>query len=320
MRLILVLAAFWAAVSACAGRPTADPVGSGHAAAATTAAPGTATVTAARPSTHTPTPSPAASATHTPTPSATVRPSATSCAERRGRVNTLAVPSATLRYDIDARVYLPPCYTANQKRYPVLYLIHGLSYTEDQWERLGVATTADALIADGEIAPLIIVMPRDRKDTRFDPAFVDDLIPYVDEHYRTLDSRPYRAIGGLSRGAGWAIHLGLHYPDVFSRVGAHSPAVFFGDENNVLAYARAIDRTGQVPALYVDVGEGDANRQSAFWLDQVFTWFDFGHTYRLQPGAHTESYWSAHVDDYLRFYAADWLTPPVPTPTATVVE
>ena len=115
MRLLLVLAAFWAAVSACSGRPAADNNGSGHAATPTTAAPGTATVTAARPSTHTPTPAPAASATHTPTPSATVRPSATPCAERRGRVSTLAVPSATLRYDIDARVYLPPCYAAYQK-------------------------------------------------------------------------------------------------------------------------------------------------------------------------------------------------------------
>ena len=310
----------WAALAACAG-PTNSPAASGVARAAATAAPPTptlanptATLAATSPTDHTPTPQPTRAATATP------RPSRTPCAERRGRVASLAVPSPTLRYAIDARVYLPPCYTANEKRYPVLYLIHGLNYTEDQWERLGVAATADTLIAAGEIAPLIIVMPRDRKDTRLDPAFIDDLVPYVDEHYRTVALRSHRAIGGLSRGAGWSVHLGLRYPGVFGRVGAHSPAVFFGDENNVLAYARAVARDGPVPALYVDVGHNDGNRQSAFWLDQVFTWFDFGHRYLVQPGGHTERYWSAHVDDYLRFYAADWLKPPPPTATATVVD
>ena len=313
MRLAIVcLTALWAVLSACAGPAAADPNASAQAATL-----GTATLTFGMPSAS---PTPTQPLTPTPVFSATPRPSATPCAERRGKLYTLAVPSPTLRYDIDARVYLPPCYGANQKRYPVLYLIHGLNFTEDQWERLGLATTVDALIAGGEIAPLIIVMPRDRKDTRFDPAFVDDLIPHVDEHYRTLPQRAYRAIGGVSRGGGWSIHLGLHYPNQFGRVGAHSPAVFFGDENSVLQWTRAIAKDGPVPALYVDVGEGDAQRQSAHWLDQVFTWFDFDHTYIVQPGGHTEKYWSAHVDDYLRFYAADWLNPPEPTATPTVVD
>jgi enterochelin esterase-like enzyme len=218
----------------------------------------------------------------------------------------VAVPSATLRYAIDSLVYLPPCYASSDERYPVLYLVHGLGFTEDQWVRLGAAETADALIAAGEIAPLIIVMPRDRLDSRLDPAFVNDLVPYVDAAYRTLDEGPYRAIGGLSRGGGWAMHLGLKYPQVFGRVGGHSPAIFLGDEDNVLEYVRRAAREGPVPALYVDVGEGDGQRQSAFWLDQLFTWFEFGHTYLVQPGGHTEAYWERHVPDYLRFYAADW--------------
>jgi enterochelin esterase-like enzyme len=235
-------------------------------------------------------------------------------------VLTLTVPSAVLNYDIDTELYLPPCYASSGERYPVLYLIHGLNFTEDQWVRLGVADAADAMSADGEIAPLIIVMPRDRKDTRFDPAFVTDLVPYIDATYRTKAEAGYRAIGGLSRGGGWSIHLGLRYPQLFGRVGAHSPAVFFGDETNVLAYARAVAKTGPVPALYVDVGEDDANRQSAAWLDQVFTWFNFGQTYLVQPGGHTEKYWSSHIDDYLRFYAAAWrlgLNPATPTPSLT---
>jgi enterochelin esterase-like enzyme len=249
---------------------------------------------------------PGSAAAPSPTALSLPDPTATPCAERQGQVSPVAVPSATLRYAIDTLIYLPPCYAGSDGRYPVLYLIHGLGFTEDQWVRLGAAETADELIAAGEIAPLIMVMPRDRRDSHLDPALVTDLVPFVDATYRTLADGPHRAIGGLSRGGGWSIHLGLRYPETFGRVGGHSPAVFLGDENNVLAYARAVARDGPVPVLYVDVGEGDAQRQSAIWLDQVFTWFNFGHTYLLQPGGHTEQYWSRHVADYLRFYAADW--------------
>jgi enterochelin esterase-like enzyme len=177
-------------------------------------------------------------------------------------------------------------------------------------------------MASGDIAPMIIVMPRDRKDIRLDPAFVVDLVPYIDAHYRTRAERAYRAIGGMSRGAGWAIHLGLRYPEVFGLVGAHSPAVFFGDETNILGYARADAKSGIAPTLYIDVGDNDSQgEQSAYWLNQISTWFGFGHTYIVQPGSHSEKYWTAHLPDYLRFYAHDWLHEPytpTPRPTATV--
>ncbi len=275
-----------------------------------------ATRTAAPTGTATPLPAPSATSTPALTNTPTRVPSPTPCAERQGTVITDTVPSAYLRYNIDLQVYLPPCYAVQpDERYPVLYLIHGLNFTEDQWVRLGAAETADALIAAGEIAPLVIVMPRDRRDVRLDPAFVTDLLPYVEATYRTLTDREHRAIGGLSRGGGWSIHLGLRYPELFGRVGGHSPAVFLGDENNILAYTRLIARDGPVPALYVDVGDTDAQRQSAIWLDQIFTWFEFGHTYLLQPGGHTEAYWSAHMADYLRFYAADWRDLPAPRPS-----
>lgn len=228
----------------------------------------------------------------------------------------MSFPSDTLNYNLDARIYLPPCYAASDQRYPVLYLIHGLNFTEDQWERLGAAQAADALIASGEIAPLIIVMPRDRLDDRLDRAFVNDLVPYIDANYRTLADRKYRAIGGLSRGAGWAIHIGLQFPAVFSRIGAHSPAVFFGDEDNILQWTHHLP-PDQIPAVYLDIGEDDSLVPSAVWFDQVLTWFKVQHTFLMQPGAHSESYWSAHVSEYLRFYAADWRNPaPLPASDA----
>src|ERR1041384_2161291 len=139
-------------------------------------------------------------------PSATLKPTltptATPCAETEGSVSQISIASDVFNYAIDTRLYLPPCYETSHAYYPVLYLIHGLNFTEDQWERLGATTAADDLITSGKIAPLIIVMPRDRLDDRLDPALVNDLVPYMDANYRTLTDRKYRAIGGLSRGAG----------------------------------------------------------------------------------------------------------------------
>lgn len=279
------------------------PAGSPDNAVALTATPG-ATATRAVP----PTATAAPTITARPLPTQPIGPTeADGCLETFGRVTSLQVPSPTLRYDIDVRLYLPPCYTGSGQRYPVLYLLHGLGFTENQWERLGTPAAADELIAAGEIAPLIIVMPRDRRDDRLDPALVKDLVPYIDANFATLAERPARAIGGLSRGGGWAAHFGLRYPELFGRLGLHSPAVFYGDENDLLEWARQL-KDKPKPAVYIDTGENDATIRSPTWLDQVFTWFQVEHTFIVQPGSHTEQYWTKHIRDYLRFYAADWRT------------
>lgn len=308
-------------LAACAAPAATPRPPAGLASAATQPAPSAtparlSTATAA-PATLAPSATTSATPTRSPTPAPNRTASPTPCAARGGVVRRIQVPSPTLRYDIDARLYLPPCYAASDERYPVLYLIHGLNFTEDQWLRLGAAETADALIAAGQIAPLIIVMPRDRRDSRLDPAFVDDLVPFIDAQYRTRNERAYRAIGGLSRGAGWAAHLGLRYPGLFGRIGLHSPAVFYGDETSLLQWTRTVAESGPVPAISMDIGDGDGQPQSARWLHQVFTWFDLEHAYLVQPGGHTERYWSAHVADYLRFYAAGWRSTRPPWRDAT---
>jgi enterochelin esterase-like enzyme len=315
----VILFLLCAALAACSPRPAASlgERGVAHAAAGepSTPTPPPTSFVPTLPLEWTPTPfPPRPSPTRPPIAEAlfAATPNRAPCTETQGTVTQISLPSDTLNYPIDARIYLPPCYAASDRRYPVLYLIHGLNFTEDQWERLGAPAAADVLAASGEIAPLIIVMPRDRRDARLDRAFVNDLVPYIDANYRTLADREHRAIGGLSRGAGWALHIGLQFPAVFSRIGAHSPAVFNGDENRLLQCTRHLP-PDQIPAIYIDTGEGDSLVRSAVWLDQVFTWFKVEHTFILQAGAHSEKYWSAHVSDYLRFYAADWRAP-VTTP------
>ena len=114
------------------------------------------------------------------------------------------------------RIYLPPCYDEQPElAYPVLYLIHGQTYTDTQWDRLGVPEIADRLIAAGEVAPFIVVMPRDRvwrepAEDHFGMAVEQSLIPWVDEHYRTIPDRAHRAVGGLSRGERGRFTWGFH--------------------------------------------------------------------------------------------------------------
>lgn len=206
---------------------------------------------------------------------------------------------------------MPPCYTQQfDRRYPVVYLIHGQSYNDDQWDRMGADETADTLIALGEMAPLILVMPRDRvwsppKEDMFGQAVVDELVPWVDDNYRTLPNRTFRAIGGLSRGASWAVHLGILHWEVFSAVGAHSLPVFPGDTNNIRDWLNAIPGES-MPRFFIDIAELDRWAVTASWFESVLTELDIPHVWHLYTGFHNEDYWQSHIEEYLRWYAEEW--------------
>ncbi len=208
-------------------------------------------------------------------------------------------------------IYLPPCYTeSTDSRYPVLYLLHGQTYNDDQWLRLGAAATADLIIAAGEIAPMILVMPYDRVWTQpsedpFGKILVEYLVPYIDGHYRTLPQRKFRAIGGLSRGGGWAIHLGFTRWDLFSAVGAHSPVVFWEDAPLLEQWLAALP-SDSLPRIFMDVGDREEDLNSALWLEGLLTQHDVPHEWYMYIGNHSEDYWRAHVEEYLRWYAAEW--------------
>ncbi|MEK7784043.1 MAG: alpha/beta hydrolase-fold protein, partial [Chloroflexota bacterium] len=157
-----------------------------------------------------------ATRTATATASATLTPSKTPtpvCVEGKGLVVADELDSETLNYPIELQIYLPPCYEARKREsYPVLYLLHGQEMNEKTWGEIGVGATADSLINSGDIPSLIIVMPRERRDSRFGDALVSDILPYIDSHYRTLADRDHRALSGMSRGAGWALRVGLQNP------------------------------------------------------------------------------------------------------------
>ncbi len=209
------------------------------------------------------------------------------------------------------RVYVPPCYDQEPgRRYPVLILIHGSTFNDDQWDRLGADELADRLIAAGELEPFLIFMPRDRvwvepAEDPFGEALVSYLIPWLDKNYRTNPTRRYRAVGGLSRGASWAIHLGLSRWELFGSIGAHSLPVFWSDTGKVRGWLAEIP-PGELPRIYLDIGENDYLIRSAVWFENVLNEMRIPHEWHLYPGRHEEAYWEAHLEGYLRWYAQDW--------------
>lgn len=243
------------------------------------------------------------------TPTTTLTP----CMKAGGKVEVFEFTTTLLPDPLVYRIYLPPCYDEQPERaFPVLYLIHGQTYSDTQWDRLGVPETADRLIAAGEVAPFIVVMPRDRvwleptKD-HFGLAVEQSLIPWIDEHYRTLPERDFRAIGGLSRGGAWAAHIGFSHPELFSAVGMHSGFVFHSDVQEISTWLKNMP-DGQAFRIYMDIADKDRPEitQSATWLEGLLTQFGIVHEWHMFTGEHEEEYWQAHVEEYLRWYCQDW--------------
>lgn len=236
-----------------------------------------------------------------------------SCLVRGGQMIQSTFSTSLLPLPMDYRVYLPPCYRQNPgQRYALLILIHGQSYTDDQWDRLGVDETIDRLTLGGDLPPFIVLMPRDRyggesPENNFARVVVEQLLPVIDDTYRTLPERQYRAVGGLSRGAGWAVHIGMAYWQEFSRIGAHSPAIFYSDAQKMRTWLDTIPRD-QIPLVFIDIGERDRPEilDSAYWFAQLLDEKDIPHEWYLFTGFHNEEYWSSHLEQYLRWYAQNW--------------
>lgn len=253
-----------------------------------------------------------ATSTQTPTPlPPTVTPTATplDCLTQpghvdQGTVNETVPPQEYL-------IYLPPCYDEKpDEHYPVLYLLHGQTYTDDQWVRLGTVIVADRLILSGEVTPFIIVFPDDRYwNVQAGPGFgqrlVDHLIPHIDQNYRTLANRDHRAIGGMSRGAGWALRLGLQRWDLFGTLGLHSLAAFADDRPFLGTWLEGIPPESW-PNIFMDMGENDQELGFNSQFETLLTEFGIPHEWHLYAGAHDEAYWGAHVEEYLRWYASVW--------------
>jgi len=258
------------------------------------------TATAARSATSTPSPIPAA-----PTP--------LTCLTSPGLIKQDIV--ATTNPPQEFLIYLPPCYeNYAEARFPVLYLLHGQTYMDDQWVRIGAPGIADQLIHSGEALPFIMVFPDDRywnspAGDGFGNRFINDLIPYVDKNYRTIANRERRSLGGLSRGGGWAVKLGFDHPELFGNLGLHSPAIFKDNAPYLDKIIQTIPQETR-PKLWLDIGDADMELTQGILFEEILTRNEYIHEFHRFSGDHTENYWGAHVGQYLRWYAQGWLEKP----------
>ncbi|WP_255478570.1 esterase family protein [Rufibacter sp. XAAS-G3-1] len=153
---------------------------------------------------------------------------------------SLKTKSKILGQDVKYSVYLPSDYEKSNRRYPVLYLLHGYTDDETGWTQFGEAhLIADRLMQAGQIPPMLIVMPdagvtwyvnsADGK-VKFEDFFVREFIPYIDKEYRTRSSRESRAVAGLSMGGYGTLIMAMKHPGLFSAAAPLSSAVFTDEE------------------------------------------------------------------------------------------
>jgi enterochelin esterase-like enzyme len=296
--------------------------------------------------THTPTSTPTPTSTHTPTPTPTRTPTPTSTptleptlgpteesitpttsiitapiahpgAELAGRVEQHTYFSAVTGKEEPYRIYLPPEYDSTDRRYPALYLIHGLPYDESHWDNLGADEVADAGIQAGSLPAFIIVMPGAAPDGIFvttaggdrslEGQMVNDLLPHVDATYRTQAAREGRAIGGISRGGVWSLEIAFRHADIFAAVGGHSPAFKYNQAPAVYDPFHLLDQPGIADLrIYLDAGDIDWALERTQALHEALDARGIANQFVVHPGSHSDGLWAASMGEYLAFYTAGW--------------
>ncbi|MCH8339072.1 MAG: hypothetical protein IH858_09575 [Chloroflexi bacterium] len=229
-----------------------------------------------------------------------------SCGETAGQMIQAELVDKELPRSLPYRVYLPPCASQAQGQLPTLYLLHGLARTDAQWDELNADEVAQRMVVSDKAPPFLIVMPWERLGLEYDQAIVKYLIPHIESEYGASPDPSLRSIGGISRGAGWALRIGLEHSELFQAIGLHSPAVLASDLVRLPGWIEAIPRDN-MPEIWIDIGDRDPLRFSLPDLTALFDEAGVQYMLRSYPGEHIEAYWAQHVEDYLRWYVAGWL-------------
>ena len=269
--------------------------------------------------------------------------SASQTSEARGEC--LSLPSRILARSIPYCVILPPGYAKEpNRRYPVLYYLHGLGDNEQMLLRSGGFDLVQELWDGHEIGDFIIVTPAgyasffmNSRDGRFryDDFFLQEFIPRIEKRYRTEPGRESRGIGGISMGGYGALRMAFLHPQLFGSVSAHSAALMerlpsvsvtnspesgrfrifgnvfgsppdrpFWDRNNPVQIARNADLAGM--KIRFDCGNQDdyGFDVGAQALHDLLASRHIAHEFHLYPGGHNWSYFAAHLPESLRFHSA----------------
>ncbi len=203
-------------------------------------------------------------------------------------------------------VYTPAEYeTSADKRFPVLYLQHGMGEDERGWHQQGMmANILDNQIAGGKCRPMIVVMDygncgyifgsrqgetRDMFGASFTPILLNEIIPFIDKNFRTLSDRENRAMAGLSWGGHETFQTTLHNLDRFAYIGAFSGAIFLSDAIDKVyggVFADADAFNSKVHTLFLGMGseEGFGSDRLSKSLSDI----GINNIYYESPGTHHE--------------------------------
>lgn len=171
-------------------------------------------------------------------------------------------------------VYVPAEYEQNpEKKYPVLYLVHGWGEDENGWSNQGhMAHIMDGLIASGKAVPMIVVMPSGDIKTNPDvrqasgdvtEIFAKNLVPYIDKTFRTFTDKEHRAMAGLSRGGFQTCMTVFNNMEMFAWMGTFSGFFVRGNEgvvnafNGVFKDPQVFDQ--QMKLLFISTGTEERN-------------------------------------------------------------
>jgi len=230
---------------------------------------------------------------------------------QRGRIDSVEYPSKTVGSTRKMLIYTPPGYTTN-KKYPVLYLLHGIGGDHLEWYKNGAPQVIlDNLYADKKLVPMIVVLPNGRamKDDRpgeniFDPEKVkafetfeqdllNDIIPFVESKYPVIINRESRALAGLSRGGGQSLNFGLTNLNIFAWIGGFSSA-----PNTKTPEALVPDpgeTAKKLKLLWISCGDQDRLITFSQRLHKYLKENNVPHIWHVEPGVHDFKVWKSDL-------------------------
>jgi enterochelin esterase-like enzyme len=232
----------------------------------------------------------------------------------RGNLEMIDYESKTVGTTRKMNVYTPPGYT-KEKRYPVLYLLHGIGGDETEWQRFASPNVMlDNLIADGNAVPMIVVMPNGRaqKNDRAEgnvmaaaPAFatfekdlLDDVIPTIESRYSVNTDRLHRGIAGLSMGGGQSLNFGLTNLPTFAWVGGFSSAP--NTKAPEVLVPEPQQTKEQLRLLWLSCGNKDGLIRFSQRMQRYLKEKDVPHVWNVDSHGHDATHWRNNLYYFLQ--------------------
>lgn len=254
--------------------------------------------------------------------------------------DNLSMKSDILNMERKYAIYLPPDYEISERRYPVLYLLHGGGDDQTGWIQFGeVLHIADNAIKNGTSTAMIIVMPDANTgqrgytndvsgNWRYEDFFFEEFIPFIEGKYRIRAEKRYRAVAGLSMGGGGTFYYALHRPDLFSAACPLSASTGPLNREEVKNYMQrrempeapqkkmdawyekysVTEMVNKLPEenlkavrWYIDCGDDDFLFEGNALVHIALKKRNIPHEYRVRDGAHNWTYWRESLPEVLRF-------------------